>query len=87
MSERVDALLKKQMAAIEKVERDFAQYSAEREALVVAAREFVAKLALVQPHIESLQTFAWIHGQRYGGPTWKDELVALRRALEACNND
>lgn len=51
------------------------------EALEAAVAAFLAKWALVEPEINSRFTMAWIRGDRYAGPTLKDELLAFEQLL------
>ncbi len=46
-----------------------------------AAHAFVEKLALCQPEIDARFTMAWVHGDRYAGPNYAAELLALKNAL------
>lgn len=46
-----------------------------------AALELIAKLDAVKPHIDSLETLAYVHGARYSGPEYGTALAALRALL------
>lgn len=50
-------------------------------ALEAAAGALVRKLRLVQPVIENAFVMAAVHGARYDGPNYGNELRALERAL------
>ena len=46
-----------------------------------AAFAFVEKLEQLQPSIDGMYHFAYIHGVKYDGPTYEAELKTLRAAL------
>ncbi len=46
-----------------------------------ALRDLVDALDRCKPGIDSAFSMAWVHGQRYDGPTYEKELEAARTAL------
>lgn len=54
---------------------------AERDALQSAAATFLAKLDLCQPYIDNAFVMMAIRGMEHTGPTYGEELSALRQAL------
>lgn len=54
---------------------------ARAEELRTKASAFVNKLDELTPAINGMFTFAFVHGNKYDGPTWEKELAELRSAL------
>ena len=52
-----------------------------REELERAARALVDKIALVDVALKSIYESAFIHGVKYDGPMWVEEIDALKAAL------
>lgn len=52
-----------------------------KDNLKTAAANLVKALDACMPEITATAHLAWVHGQRYSGPTFNEELEALREAL------
>ena len=61
----------------EEIEEGMVEITKLRDAL----RELVDALDRCKPGIDSAFSMAWVHGQRYDGPTYEKELEAARTTL------